>query len=62
MEVIEACANGFVGGPLLAVERQLGLGQPMLVALTRCVTADLDGDQLFGQQQVEAVFAQHQFA
>ena len=62
MEVVETCANRFVGSALLVVERQLGLSQPMFMALTGCMAADLDSDQLLGQQQVEAVLAQHQLA
>ena len=62
MEVVEACANGFIGCLLLSVERQFGLGQPMFMALAGRMAANLDRDQLFGQQQVEAVLAQHQLA
>ena len=62
MEMVEACSNRFIGRPLLIVERQFGLGQPVFVALAGRMAANLDRDQLFGQQQVEAVLAQHQFA
>ena len=62
MAVIEPGTNGLVGGPLFGVERQLGLGQPVLVAFTRRMTAYFNRHQPFGQQQVKAVFAQHQFA
>ena len=44
MEVVEACANGFIGCLLLAVERQFGLGQPVFVALAGRMAANLDRD------------------
>ena len=59
---VETCANRFARGPLFGVERQFRLGQPMFVAGAGGVPADLHLDQVLGQQQVEAVLAEHQFA
>ncbi|MNM82014.1 hypothetical protein D3C81_940350 [compost metagenome] len=55
-------AHGVEGCALLLVERQFRLGQPMLVAGCGQMVADLDRDQLLGQQQVEAVLVQVELA
>ncbi|MCY1240191.1 hypothetical protein D9M72_530260 [compost metagenome] len=59
---VEAGANGLIGGALLRVQWQFRLRQPVFVACTGGVATDLDLHQLLGQQQVQAVLAQHQFA
>ena len=62
METVETGANRLIRGALLGVQRQLRLGQPVFVARVRGVLADFHLHQALGQQQVEAVFAQHQLA
>ncbi|MCY1435201.1 hypothetical protein D9M71_512870 [compost metagenome] len=47
---------------MFVVEWQLGLRQPVLMAFLRQMAAHFDLHQVFGQQQVEAVLAQHQLA
>ncbi|VVN09487.1 hypothetical protein PS623_03715 [Pseudomonas fluorescens] len=61
MEAAKARAHGFEGCPLFVVERQLRLRQPVFMAGSRALPAHLELDQLFGQQQVEAVLVQAQF-
>ncbi|MNR09769.1 hypothetical protein D3C85_1259870 [compost metagenome] len=62
MITVEPGANRFISGALFRVERQLGLRQPVFMACAGCVSTDLHLHQILGQQQVQAVFAQHQFA
>ncbi len=62
VETVEAGADRRAGGALFVIERQLRLRQPVLVTLAGGMAADLHLHQVLGQQQVEAVLAQHQFA
>ena len=62
VELAEGGIHGVVGGALFGVERQLGLGQPVLVARRGGAAACLDVDQALFLQQVEAVLVQLQLA
>ncbi|MNY22603.1 hypothetical protein D3C86_1562250 [compost metagenome] len=62
MITVEPGADRFIRCTLFRVERQLRLRQPVFVPGTGGVLADLDLHQILGQQQIEAVLAQHQFA
>ena len=62
MEAVGTGADGFKGGALFRVQRQFWLGQPVFMALAGGMAADLHLHQVLGQQQVQAVLAQHQFA
>ena len=59
---VEPGADRLIGGALFGVERQFRLGQPVLMARAGGVLADFHLHQILGQQQIEAVLAQHQFA
>ncbi|MNN42445.1 hypothetical protein D3C81_1566260 [compost metagenome] len=62
MKAVKARTHGVEGSALLVVQWQLRLRQPVFVTLLGQVAAYFNLNQLLGQQQVEAVLAQHQFA
>ncbi|MCY1429342.1 hypothetical protein D9M71_452570 [compost metagenome] len=62
METAKPGLHRVEGGPLFIIERQFRLGQPVLMALTGGMAANLNLHQFLGQQQIQAVLAQHQLA
>ncbi|MCY1540179.1 hypothetical protein D9M68_758030 [compost metagenome] len=62
IETAETGAYRFCRGALFGIQRQFRLRQPTGMPLVRGVSTNLDGDQAFFAQQVEAVFVQLQLA
>ncbi|MCY1407815.1 hypothetical protein D9M71_231240 [compost metagenome] len=62
VEAAEPCLHGIEGRLLFIIERQFRLGQPVFMALNRGMATDFNLHQFLGQQQIEAVLAQHQLA